>query len=116
MPFDGSQFSNPGQFADYGFYSGMNGQMKSLTEAAQEEALKGAGGGGGIAPPETFGQFAEQRLNQAVAPVTQTFNKLSNVATQASQGNVGAAYGAYKNPAPAQNTNVFDFSSNPFRN
>lgn len=126
MPFDANQFVNANQFGDSSFYSGMGGQMKSLTEAAQEAALAEAIGGAsaGVAPPQTFGDFAQQRFNKAVAPVTQAYNKASNVVDQIGQGNAVGAVNAYQgnNAQTAQQTapstsssGGFDYSINPFR-
>lgn len=91
MPFNPSTFVNPGQFADYSSYSGMGGtdQMKSLKQVAQKafgvppDADPEQAPAGGV-PPQSFSEFA----TQAVAPVMNTYNNLSNRANQASQGNI----------------------------
>ena len=101
MPFNPTQFINPGQFGSWENYAGFKDtdQMMSLKDKYLQ--MQGAGGvEGSSPPPTTMGEVAQQ----AVAPIQQKFNNLSNAASQLGQGNVVNAYNASqgKYPAPTQ--------------
>lgn len=98
MPFNPTQFINPGQFGSWENYAGFKDtdQMMSLKDKYLQ--MQGAGGiEGSSPPPETIGDFAKQ----AVAPIQQKFENLSNAATQLGQGNVMNAYNATQGKYPA---------------
>jgi len=98
MPFNPTQFINPGQFGSWENYAGFKDtdQMMSLKDKYLQ--MQGAGGiEGSSPPPETIGDFAKQ----AVAPIQQKFENLSNAATQLGQGNAMNAYNATQGKYPA---------------
>lgn len=100
MPYDPQKFVNPGQFGSWENYANFKDtdQMTSLKDLYLKS--QGMGGAEGVPPPQSMGEVAQQ----AIAPVQQKFNNLSNAATQLGQGNVVNAFNASqgKYPAPAQ--------------
>lgn len=118
MPFDFASFINPNQFSDAGTLAGFdpNQQMNSIRDVAAKSMGVPTSQSGGAVPPQTFGEIAQQRFDNVVAPITQAYNKASNTAEQLGQGNVVNAYNAYKGVEQSPlNSNVFDYSVNPFR-
>lgn len=98
MPFDFNQFVNTSQFSDPAAYSGFNGQMSSVEEAAQKAALASMTGGAGVAPPQSIGEFA----SQAVAPIQKKFESASNAVGQFGQGNFTQGVNALKGAQQTQ--------------
>jgi len=98
MPFDFNQFVNTSQFSDPAGYSGFNGQMSSVEEAAQKAALASVMGGAGVAPPESIGEYA----SQAIAPIQKKFENASSAIGQFGQGNFTQGVNALKGVQQAQ--------------
>jgi hypothetical protein len=91
-------------------WSNLSGPSDYLKKAAGVSVT-----GAPVAPPENWADFAQQ----AIAPVQQKFNNISNAASQLGQGNTFNAYKSYKGAAlPTANqpeaaqedTGVFNFS------
>lgn len=103
MPFDFNQFVNTSQFSDPANYAGFNGQMKSVEEVAQQAALTSLmGGAGGVAPPQSIGEYASQAIAPAQKSFEKTFNNASNAVGQFSQGNFTQGLNAFKGGQNAQ--------------
>lgn len=115
MPFNPSAFVNTGQFSDYSSMSGLSNtdQMKSLKQVAAEAMMMPQAGGptpdqvapsGSSPPPTTFGGAISQQFDKAIAPITNTANKIQGAFNQASQGNIYNAVTGQNPTTPVQPT------------
>ena len=91
MTYDPAKFVNSNQFGSWENYANFKDTDQMMSVKDKFLQMEGMGGGGeGVAPPQTMSEFAQQ----AIAPVQQKFQNLSNAATQLGQGNAMNAYNA----------------------
>lgn len=87
-------FASPDNFSDWAKYAGLDRKTGMMAPVPQT----------GVAPPETFGELANQQIQSVQQKIGNIGAMASNVGTQLGQGNVMGAINATRAVPPTQTT------------